>query len=104
MVNDADRSNLIADVLSRDPRLITPSRRTPEQDTVYINALSNEYAGNDFLLHSLSWAKQAQDHQISSCFPCSAIPKIGVFGVDRVALMCAMVTLETLVEKRLSSH
>jgi hypothetical protein len=41
MVTDADRANLIAYVRSRDPRLITPSRRTPEQDTVYINALSD---------------------------------------------------------------
>lgn len=41
MVTDADRANLIAHVRSRDPRLINPSRRTPEQDTVYINALSD---------------------------------------------------------------
>ena len=41
MVTDADRANLIAYVRSRDPRLTTPSRRTPEQDTVYINALDD---------------------------------------------------------------
>jgi hypothetical protein len=41
MVTDADRADLIAYVRSCDPRLINPSRRTPEQDTVYNNALSD---------------------------------------------------------------
>jgi hypothetical protein len=41
MVTDTERATLIAYVRSRDPRLINPSRRTPEQDIVYKNALSD---------------------------------------------------------------